>query len=73
MWRLRQWGDILFVAFVTAVVLFISHILFLNLSLAANLDPSMALQNPFAFCAEASWVGWPSSLCPAAGWVPSSA
>lgn len=68
MWRLRQWGDILFVALITAVVLFISHILFLNLSLAANLDPSMALQNPFAFL-RGGLFGWLALVVMPCGWL----
>ena len=68
MWRLRQWSDILFVALVTAIVLFISHTLFLNLSLAANLDPTLALQNPLAFL-QGGLYGWLALLVMPCGWL----
>jgi len=68
MWRLHQWGDILFVALTTAVVLFISHTLFVNLSLAANLDPGLALQNPFAFL-NGGLYGWLALLVMPCGWL----
>ena len=68
MWRLRQWSDIIFIMFVTAFVLFVSHTLFINLSLAANLDPGMALQDPFAFL-RGGLYGWLALLVMPCGWL----
>jgi hypothetical protein len=68
MWRLRQWSDIIFVSLITAIVLFISHMLFLNLSLAANLDPALALQNPLAYL-QAGLFGWLALLVMPCGWL----
>ena len=68
MWRLHYWRDVIFVAFVTAIVLFVSHILFINLSLAANLDPGLALQNPMAFL-QGGFYGWLALLVMPCGWL----
>jgi len=67
-WHLRHWSDIIFIMFVTVFVLFISQTLFINLSLAANLDPSLALQDPFSFL-RGGLYGWLALLVMPCGWL----
>ena len=68
MWRLRSIGDVLLVTAVTAIVLFASRTLFIHLTIAANLDPSMVLQNPFIFLRGGIY-GWLALLVMPCGWL----
>ena len=67
-WRLRQWSDIVFISLVTLLVLFISRTLFIQLTIAANLDPSMVLQNPFIFLRGGPY-GWLALIIMPCGWL----
>lgn len=67
-WRLRQWSDVIFLGLVTLIVLFVSRTLFIHLTIAANLDPSMILQSPFIFL-RAGPYGWLALLVMPCGWL----
>jgi hypothetical protein len=67
-WRLRQWSDVLFIIFVTAVVLFVSRTLFIHLTIAANLDPSLVLQSPLTFL-QGGVYGWLALIVMPCGWL----
>ncbi len=68
MWRLRNMGDVVLVTAVTAIILFASHTLFIQLTIAANLDPSMVLLNPFIFLRGGVY-GWLALIVMPCGWM----
>lgn len=67
-WRLRSWGKIFIVALVTALVLLISQSLFIQLALAAGVDPGVALSEPAAFLNKGP-LGWLALLIMPCGWL----
>ncbi len=68
MWRLRNMGDVLLVTAVTALILLASRALFIHFTIAANLDPSMVLLNPFIFL-RGGLYGWLALIVMPCGWM----
>ena len=67
-WRLHSWGKMLTVALITAVVLLFSQALFIQLSLSAGVDPSIALSQPGEFLSKGLF-GWLALLVMPCGWL----
>lgn len=67
-WRLRSWRQLLGMVIVTLMVLLLSQALFVQLSISAGLDPSLALMNPGAFVLSGP-VGWLALLVMPCGWL----
>ena len=67
-WRLRSWRHVIGMVLVTLVVLMLSQALFIQLSISAGLDPSMALIDPGAFILSGPY-GWLALLVMPCGWL----
>ncbi|MCB9421320.1 MAG: hypothetical protein H6667_16070 [Ardenticatenaceae bacterium] len=67
-WRLRQWGHVLVVAAVTALVLILSQSFFIQLALSAGLDPNTVLVSPMDFLLSGP-LGWLALLVMPCGWL----
>lgn len=67
-WRLRSLKKIVVVVMVTFFVLLFSQTLFMQLSIAAGMDPNIAWANPFLFLA-AGPVGLLALLVLPCGWL----
>lgn len=67
-WRLRSLRHVVGMILVTLFVLMFSQALFIQLSISAGLDPSMALVNPGAFVMRGPY-GWLALLVMPCGWL----
>ncbi len=67
-WRLRSLRHVMGMIVVTLLVLLLSQALFIQLSISAGLDPSMALVNPGAFVMSGPY-GWFALLVMPCGWL----
>jgi hypothetical protein len=67
-WRLRSWRHVAGMVIVTLLVLMFSKALFIQLSISAGLDPSMALMDPGAFVMSGPY-GWLALLVMPCGWL----
>lgn len=67
-WRLHSWRHVVGMTLVTLLVLLFSQSLFVQLSVSAGLDPSMALANPGLFLASGPY-GWFALLVMPCGWL----
>lgn len=67
-WRLRNWRQLIGMVVVTLLVLLLSQALFVQLSISAGLDPSLALMNPGVFVMNGP-VGWLALLVMPCGWL----
>lgn len=67
-WRLRSWRHVAGMGLVTMLVLIMSQSLFVQLSISAGLDPSLALVNPGAFITSGPY-GWLALLVMPCGWL----
>jgi len=67
-WRLRSWRHVAGMVAVTLLVLMFTQALFIQLSISAGLDPSMALVNPGAFIVSGPY-GWLALLVMPCGWL----
>ncbi len=64
----RQWGHILVITLITALILILSQSLFIQLAISAGVDPSQALTNPSAFMSSGP-LGWLALLVMPCGWL----
>jgi hypothetical protein len=67
-WRLRHWGHIFVVAFITGFVLILSQSLFVQLAISAGVDPSRVLTNTTDFLTGGP-LGWLALLVMPCGWL----
>jgi hypothetical protein len=67
-WRFHNWRHVTGMVLVTILVLMISQALFIQLSIAAGLDPSMALMDPGLFLLSGPY-GWMALLVMPFGWL----
>lgn len=67
-WRLRSWLGVLAVCLITVLVLMLTQSLFIQLTISAGLDPSMALVDPGAFLRRGP-VGWLALMIMPCGWL----
>jgi hypothetical protein len=68
MWRLRNWGQVVIIALVSAFVLLVSQSLFIQLSLTAALEPESVFSTPDAFLRSGPF-GWLALLVMPCGWL----
>lgn len=67
-WRLRNWGQVMIVAGITALVLILSQSLFIQFSLTAGIDPGQVFMNPSLFMMSGP-IAWLALLVMPCGWL----
>ena len=67
-WRLRSWRHLAGMGLVTILVLILSQSLFIQLSISAGLDPSMALVSPGTYLMSGPY-GWLALMVMPCGWL----